>query len=335
MFEDLKQAYLPNTRFPRRVVDREACEKCLRCYEACPTYGFVIDEEGFPRPHGYGGMEEACLNCWNCVAVCPTGAMHMEGSYVVPEGRYRTWLEERMTLPDPLGWGDTREWAEFEPELTEVERVIYRRRSNRLFKDKPVPRELLARIVEAGRFAPSAGNCQPYKFIVITDRKVITEIEHEAMKALRRVKNIYYDGRGRRLLWKNAVFTLFSLLAVNKMDPRPFTAIEKADRCDEAIYWGAPAVIMICKHPRGISNPDLDGGMAAQNMVLAAHALGLGTCYVGLTIDPMGFASMKKVREKIGIGRPWEPLTSIAVGYPKGRVDGVVKRDNPIVEWIE
>ena len=194
---------------------------------------------------------------------------------------------------------------------------------------------LLSRMVEAGRFAPSAGNCQPYKFIVITDREVITEIEHEAMKALRRAKNLYYDDRGRRLLWKNAVFTLFSLLAANKMDPRPFTAIEKADRCDEMIYWGAPAVILICKHPRGISNPDLDGGMAAQNMVLAAHALGLGTCYIGLTIDSMGSSNMKKIREKIGLRPPWEPLTSIAVGYPKGRVDAVVKRDTPTVEWIE
>ena len=239
-----------------------------------------------------------------------------------------------MTFPDPLSCGDSREWAEFEPDLTEVERVIYKRRSNRLFKDKPVPKELLARIVEAGRFAPSAGNCQPYKFTVITDRKIIAEMEHAAMKVLRRVKNLYYDSQGRRLLWKNAMFTLFSLLMANKIDPRPFTAIEKSDRCNDVIYWGAPAVILICKHPRGISNPDLDGGMAAQNMVLAAHALGLGTCYIGLTIDPMGNREMKEVREKIGIRPPWEPLTSIAVGYPKGRVDGVVKRDNPPVEWI-
>ena len=335
MFEDLKQAYLPKTRFPNRSIDREKCEKCLRCVEAYPTYGFVVDEEGFPKPYGYGGMKEACLNCWNCVAVCPTGAMQLEGSYAVSEGRYRNWLKEEMTYPDPLGSGGARAWQEFEAELTEVERVIYKRRSNRLFKDKPVPRELLSRIVEAGRFAPTSGNCQPHKFIVITDKQVIAEIEHEAMKVLRRLKNLYFDQKGRRLARKNALFTIMSLLMVKKMDPRPFAAIEKADQCNEVIYWGAPAVIVLCKHPHGISNPDLDGGIVAQNMVLAAHSLGLGTCYVGLTIEPMSYPNMKKVREKIGIVPPWEPLTSIAVGYPKGRIDGVVKRDSPPVEWVE
>jgi hypothetical protein len=43
----------------------------------------------------------------------------------------------------------------------------------------------------------------------------------------------------------------------------------------------------------------------------------------------------KRLREKLGIVPPWEPLTSIAVGYPKGRIDGIVERDHPPVEWVE
>ena len=335
MFDDIKQAYLPKTEFPKRTVDHATCEKCLRCYEACPTYGFKIDEDGFPEAQGFYGMEEACINCWNCVVVCPTGAVHMEGPYRVQEGRYRTCMSGEMTWPAPLEHGEAKKWEDLESELTEVERVIYKRRSIRLFKDKPVPKELLARIVEAGRFAPSSGNCQPWKFIVITNRELITEIEHESMKVLRRFKKLYYDKKGRRLAWKNTVVTLSSLLMVNKMDPRPFAAIEKADQCEGVLYWGAPAVILVCKHTRGISNPDLDGGIAAQNMVLAAHSLGLGTCYIGLTIEPMSYANMKPIKQKLGIAPPWEPLTSIAVGYPKGKIDGVVKRDNPPVEWFE
>jgi ferredoxin len=49
MFDGLKQAYLPRTRFPNRGIDRETCEKCLRCYEACPTYGFRVGEDGYPK----------------------------------------------------------------------------------------------------------------------------------------------------------------------------------------------------------------------------------------------------------------------------------------------
>mgnify|MGYP003681916143 CR=1 FL=1 len=61
--------------------------------------------------------------------------------------------------------------------LTDVEKVIYTRRSNRIFQDKPVPKELIKRILEAGRFAPSAGNCQPWKFIVVTNKNMVKEID--------------------------------------------------------------------------------------------------------------------------------------------------------------
>jgi len=335
MFDDLKQAYLPRTRFPERTVDREKCARCGRCSDACPTWGFRVDAEGFPVPQGYGGMEQACLNCWNCVAVCPTGALALEGTYFVPEGRYRSLGRGEIGFPDPLGQGPAAAWEEADPELTEVERVIYRRRSVRLFQERPVPRELLARVVEAGQFAPSSGNCMPWKFIVITDRELIREVERQAMKVLRRMKNLYYDPAGKRRAWRNALFSASSWVAVNKIDPRPFTAMEKADRCGGVIYWNAPAVILVAKNGRGIGNPDLDGGIAAQNMVLAAHSLGLGTCYIGLAVEPLTYPHLKKLRERLGIVPPWEPLTSIAVGYPRGRIDGIVKRDRAPVEWFE
>ncbi|MBW1988582.1 MAG: nitroreductase family protein [Deltaproteobacteria bacterium] len=332
MFEDLGQAYLPQTRWPRRMVDRDKCEKCLRCIDSCPTAGFEKDEEGFPVPVGYGGMDQACLNCWNCVAVCPSGALTIEGPYQVPAGRYRTLTTGEVRFPDPLA--DGRPWDQAEPELTDTEKLIYKRRSNRLFKKKPVPKHLLHRIVEAGRFAPSAGNCQPYKFIVVTDRALINEVEKGSMEILRRLKNWYLSPSGRRSKAKAALFTAASLLAANKLDPRPFTAMEKADRENNVIYWGAPAVIFICKNPRGISNPDLDCGIAAQNMVLTAHSLGLGTCYIGLSIEPLNFPNMAGTRKKLGITPPWKAITSIAIGWPRGKIDKVVKRDSPPVEWI-
>jgi nitroreductase/NAD-dependent dihydropyrimidine dehydrogenase PreA subunit len=334
MLDNLKQAYLPRTDFPRREVVKGKCKKCLRCYEVCPTGGFEIDPDGYPRPVGYGGMEQACLNCWNCAAVCPTGAISIEGVYSVLGGPYKNRLLSRMSYPDPLGTPD-KSFDEIAGELTEVERVIYKRRSNRLFQKKDVPKALLKRILEAGRFAPSAGNCQPYKFIVITDPAVLSEFERLCMKLLRPMKNLYFDRQGRRRPWKIILFSLASLFMVNKMDPRPFTAMEKAERDGDVLFWKAPALILVCKNPKGISNPDLDSGICAQNMVLTAHSLGLGTCYIGLSVEPMSYPHMARFKKRIGLGRQWVPVTSIAIGYPKGRIDAVVKRDTPPVEWIE
>ena len=56
-------------------------------------------------------------------------------------------------------------------DFTETEKVILSRRSVRLYKKEQVPEFMVKRILEAGRFAPSAGNCQPWKFIVLRDQK--------------------------------------------------------------------------------------------------------------------------------------------------------------------
>jgi nitroreductase/NAD-dependent dihydropyrimidine dehydrogenase PreA subunit len=334
MFESLKQAYLPEMESPVRSIDAAKCTKCGRCYETCPTYGYRWQKGEIPQPVGYGGFEQACLNCGNCIAVCPAGAITITGSFAIRRGRYKGLLEKRMAGPDPLGLGEAKPYPEIENELTEVERAIYTRRSNRLFKDKPVPKELLKRILEAGRFAPSAGNCQPYRFIVITNQNIIKEFERRAMWLLRLLKNVYLSKTGKRCPIKNIIFSIASYMMINKMDPRPITAMEKADHMDNTLYFNAPVVILILKDRRGVSNPDLDAGICAQNMVLAAHSLGLGTCYVSLPMDPLSRPLMAGFRKRLGIAPPYEAVTSIAIGYAKGKIDGPVKRDTPKVNWI-
>lgn len=334
MFESLKQAYFPETDFPHREIDTARCTQCGRCYEACPSHGFTWEKGSTPKPVGYGGLKAACLNCGNCTAVCPTGAIEIKGSYFVHSGRYKTRLLKKVLPPNPFKLNGTKTYEDFKAELTEVEHTIYTRRSNRLFKSKEVSKDLLERILEAGRFAPSAGNCQPYKFIVITDLKIIHELESKAVKSLRLFKNLYLMKDGKKPIWKKIIFTVASWFMVNKLDPRPMTAMEKADKKNGSMYFDAPAVILILKDTRGISNPDLDAGICCQSMVLAAHSLGLGTCIISLPIEPLNMPLMAGFRRKIGINWPFEAVTSIAIGYPKGKIDGVVKRDTPEVAWI-
>jgi nitroreductase/NAD-dependent dihydropyrimidine dehydrogenase PreA subunit len=334
MFESLKKAYLPEMEMPVRIVDTTKCTKCGRCFKSCPTHGYRWKRGDAPHPVGYGGFKQACINCGNCIAVCPAEAITMTGSFSIQSGRYKSLLEKRMAGPDPLGTGETKEYQQIEPELTEVERGIYTRRSNRLFRDKPVPKELLHRILEAGRFAPSSGNCQPYRFIVITDQSVIKEFERRAMRVLRLLKNLYLSKNGKRSILKTILFSVASYMMINKMDPRPITAMEKADRTGSVLFFDAPAVILILKDKRGVSNPDLDAGICCQNMVLAAHSLGLGTCYVSLPITPLASPIMADFRKRIGIVPPFEAVTSLAIGYAKGKIDGPVLRDTPGVNWI-
>ncbi len=329
LLEKYRKAHLPPTLFPEFVVDREKCTHCGRCVEACPTMGLAMGPDEIPYLRGFRGIEKACLACRNCEAVCPTGAARLNGVYRVTEGRYKTVLPEGLSPPNPFGAAEPPPFEEVAPKLTPVERVILKRRSIRLFKDKPVPREMIHRILEAGRFAPSAGNCTPWKFTVITDRRAIRELEADSMKVLRKLRDLYLGTKR----WNHTLSTLVSYLQVNMMDQRPMTAIEKAEHSNDVIYWNAPVAIFLLADTRGISNPDLDSGMCAQNMVLAAHAMGLGTCYIGLTVAALKY--LPDWRKRLGVEPPWKAVTSIAVGYPKGKIDKAVARQTLEVKWIE
>ena len=73
-------------------------------------------------------------------------------------------------------------------------------------------------------------------------------------------------------------------------------------------------------------------GIAAQNIILTAHALGLGTCYVGFIT---GLNMIPKLKKKLGIKYPYRVYTSIALGYPKVQQDKAVPREVAPITWVE
>ena len=80
----------------------------------------------------------------------------------------------RAPVPEP--------GAPFNP----VEEIIFNRRSVRYYQKEQVPEYLVRRVLEAGRFAPSAGNAQPWKFVVVQDSVMIEEMTREIVTACRR-----------------------------------------------------------------------------------------------------------------------------------------------------
>ena len=142
----------------------------------------------------------------------------------------------------------------------EVLDAIKTRRSIRRYKQDPVPDEATATILEAGRWAPSASNSQPWSFVVFTDPEV------------------------KRQVTRCFLYGWF---------------------LDEA-----PAGIVVSVNPMASTCPIQDGSLAVQNMMLAAHALGLGTCW----INP-GFMD-GRVKEILGIPRDYELICALSLGYP-------------------
>ncbi len=213
-----------------------------------------------------------------------------------------------------------------------VEKVIMERRSIRAFKDEPLPENIIRRILEAGRFAPSAGNCQPWKFVVITDPEVLAELERDTVRLSKLA--MWFMDYERSPLRQKILAPLVKIAAriqPGMLHPIPFNLLKRIAADATPVYHKAPAMILIMVDRRGVGSPLLDAGICGQNMVLAAHSLGVGTCWIGMLTLAM---KLPKWRRRLGLKYPYTLDDCLVLGWPKGNYDGEVDREIQLVEWI-
>lgn len=174
---------------------------------------------------------------------------------------------------------------------------IHSRRSIRRYHDQSVPRTLIEQMLEAARWAPSAHNRQPWRFAVIES----VEKKHTLAAAM--------GARLRTDLERDQVFP---------------DIIEADVSRSYARITNAPVVIIVCITLHDMdSYPDerraraeltmatQSAAMAVQNLLLAAHALGLGACWM---CAPLFVPDT--VREVLELDADWEPQALVTVGYP-------------------
>lgn len=167
--------------------------------------------------------------------------------------------------------------------------VIRSRRSIRRFDPKPVPEEDLVRILEAGRWAPSGANIQPWAFIVVEEsdrRRAIAELLIEEERYLRR-KDPRFPAYDRRF---HLDVPLFLIFACDHRAKRVFPQTEPFP-VDITLYMSISAAIM--------------------NVHLAAAALGLGTIWY--TVEEPSAIELKKL---LGIPDDFFVPSLTPLGYP-------------------
>jgi nitroreductase len=212
---------------------------------------------------------------------------------------------------------------------TNTEKIILTRRSVRRFKKKQVPEQLIRRIIECGRFAPSAGNMQPWRFVVVRDPKMIAEMEADGQKAISAIAKVIDDENHP---WRRHHTKLLQLLRPNTFNPAPMAMAKGCAEGEFEFYWGAPTVILLFKDKRGIGTPDVDLGICGQNMMIAAHSMGLGTCWIGVVSTLQLYPKWRKL---FNIRYPWYLEQGIIVGYPLGEPNGFAHREIQHVDWFD
>ena len=177
---------------------------------------------------------------------------------------------------------------------SETLRTIYERRSVRKYSDRPVDKELIEQILDAGRMAPSAINRQPWKFYMLTKKEAIGSLSKEIAK----IAGKEFLKSGPKQILKAVGHLLHYPHNISLFKGEYF------------IFHGAPVVIFITG-PRDYEWAPLDIGMCSQNIMLAAKSLGLDTCPVG-----MGkYAEHTKNYSQLLIPSSEQIYLSIVLGY--------------------
>ncbi len=318
-FEPVLRPDMSNIHMGVMRVDQSKCTKCGLCLQNCPFRAWEFDEGGFPALK----EEYACFSCYNCKVACPSDAINIVEPYHVTDGYWKTDsypLLAKVPLDPKDENGNPTEW-------NAIEKAILERRSVRNFKDKPVPESLIQRVLEAGRFAPSAGNCQPWKFIVITNKALLKEIDTTVKKSVQLLYKMYLNDKAV----KNLV--IFAKENPGMYDPR---VIYGGMGCigqneDISVSFNAPVVILILGDTRA-SNLEVNIGICGQNMNLVANSIGIKAFWNGFLA---GFIEgIPPLKKKLGLKSPWKVVESICMGYPAFKQEGIVPREYRPVTWF-
>ena len=167
----------------------------------------------------------------------------------------------------------------------DFDELLIKRRSIRNYKNDPVSNEILKDLVQSAIKAPSAGNMQPWRFVIINDKKFLKEISINCKaNLLRRIDNNPDDFASRyRHMFENPEFNIF---------------------------YNAPVLVLI-QGNSNVKNHMVDCTLAASYLMFAAVSKGLGTCWVNFALS-----MSDSIKEKIKIPCGYKIVAPLVVGYP-------------------
>lgn len=282
----------PHSRPQAPAIDQKKCTGCGLCLTVCP-------DQTLSLLHGKAMVSgDRCLACGHCRAICPAAAITVPDLEHDP--LFHTFSADNRYLPP--GQGDT----------DQLVRLMLSRRSCRNYTNRALDPQLLEDLVRIGTSAPSGTNSQAWTFTILPHRP--------AVESLGRLVAAYF-ARLNRLAANPLLRGLLRLLgrpALADYYHRYHQTIalglrEWEEQGHDRLFHGAPAAIIVGSRP-GASCPKEDGLLATQNILLAAHTLGLGSCLIGFAVAAM--AKAPKIRQTLGIPAEETIQAVIALGYP-------------------
>ena len=219
-----------------------------------------------------------------------------------------------------------------QPDPKWISEFLASRRSTRDFLPTPVPNEILDQILTDALTAPSWSNTRPFKVAIATD-EVRDRISNEFLSRWSVLSQIMRKGLKNKL---RLIYSRYGLPTSNRSIVKPYVAelrpraqrvgkelyelfgVKRGDRAARDAQWGknysffgAPVELFIYIHKSLHIYAASDAGLMMENLMLSAHAHGLGTCAQGAVNiwDDV-------IRREFDISKDYRLLCGLAIGYP-------------------
>jgi len=189
--------------------------------------------------------------------------------------------------------------------------AIEQRKSYRIFKNKPVPKKLIKKILTAGGMAPSSANMQPWEFVVVAGQKRNELSQMMLQSFIEQKKN--YDILGKdqffpqHLLDRRKNFFKDIFQKLSRHDESPMKYVMQGS----LRFYNAPVIIFTFIDKRIAKRFLFDIGVCVQNIVLASQSEGLGTHLLGLVLK-----YQDDVKKSLHLSENKEMVIGICLGYP-------------------
>jgi len=188
--------------------------------------------------------------------------------------------------------------------------IFHQRRSVRAYADKPVSEAVLRELLDAAVHAPTAMHLEPWGFAIVQDKAVLQRYSERAKSILR--------APGGAVGWGSAGRVHRDHPAM--LDDPAFN-----------IFYDAGTLIVICRRHGG-PFADADCWLAAENLMLAAAAKGLGSCCIGFALSVLNTAAVKR---ELGIPAEGAAVAPVIVGYARGAIPAVPRKPAEILAWLK
>ena len=291
-------------------VDLEICTNCGSCVRECPFRLYNIKNEVLTLQQA---ADILCMECGHCVGVCPVKAISLKNFPVEQVVE----ISEEYKLPT----------------YNSFLNLVMARRSVRQFKKDPIPEDLWKKLLEVGRYSPTGHNDQMVQFTIVRDKERLKQFSDAITKGFLELAKIYKDKpRYKEVLEKLPKNTreLTSNILKNLVIPGLPIMMKGIERGED--FWRWHGEVMIIHASKKATTLVEDCTLAAGNIMLAAHLLGLGTCSLGIATAAINI--LKEVRELINIPRKQVVAYSLGIGFPRVKYFRVPPRQPAKVTWL-